>query len=173
MEHSTNAGTTELIIRPVQPNDWPAIAAIYQQGIDTGVATFETQAPAPDKMAAKYMAAPKLVVEQDGQVVGYALLSAVSDRCVYGGVAEVSIYIAASHRGLGIGKRLLEQLIAESEQLGLWTIQATVIAKNKASIAVHKQAGFREVGYREKIVKHFGVWHDTILLERRSTVMGL
>jgi L-amino acid N-acyltransferase YncA len=173
MEYSTNAGTAELIIRPVQPHDWPAMAAIYQQGIDTGVATFETQAPAPEVMATRYMAAPQLTAEQDGEVIGYALLSAVSERCVYGGVAEVSLYIAASHRGQGVGKRLLEQLVTESERVGLWTIQATVIAENKASIAVHKQAGFREVGYREKIVKHFGVWHDTVLLERRSTVVGL
>jgi L-amino acid N-acyltransferase YncA len=173
MERTSHAGSSALLIRPVQPADWPTLAAIYQQGIDTGVATFETQVPAPDKMATKYMAAPQLAAEQDGQVVGYALLSAVSDRCVYGGVAEVSVYIAASHRGQGIGKRLLEQLIVESERLGLWTIQATVIAENKASIAVHKQAGFREVGYREKIVKHLGVWHDTVLLERRSTAVGV
>ncbi|WP_155296357.1 GNAT family N-acetyltransferase [Spirosoma rigui] len=173
MERILPADSSALFIRPVQPTDWPTLAAIYQQGIDTGVATFETQAPTPDNMAVKYMAAPQLVAEQGGQVVGYALLSAVSDRCVYGGVAEVSVYIAASHRGQGIGKRLLDQLIKESEQLGLWTIQATVIAENKASIAVHKQAGFREVGYREKIVKHLGIWHDTVLLERRSTVAGL
>lgn len=110
-----------MLIRPVQSKDWPAIVAIYQQGIDTGNATLETQAPAPEVMADTYMASPQLVAEEAGEVIGYALLTAVSGRCVYAGVAEVSLYIHAAHRGKGVGQYLLNQLILASEQENLWT----------------------------------------------------
>lgn len=162
-----------MIIRSVQPTDWPTMAAIYQQGIDTGHATLETQAPPPGVMAASYLVAPQLVAEQNGVVAGYALLSAVSGRCVYGGVAEVSLYVGADFRGQGVGRLLLNELIHQSEENGLWTLQAGIFPENKASVALHLSAGFRQVGYREKIGKHLGVWRDTLLLERRSRVVGV
>ncbi len=154
-----------MLIRPVQPNDWHAMAAIYQQGIDTGNATLETQAPAPETMAKTYMSAPQLVAEEAGEIIGYALLTAVSGRCVYAGVAEVSLYIHASHRGKGVGQQLLNQLILASERDNLWTLQA--------SIALHKRCGFREVGYRERIGKRAGIWRNVVLLERRSNQVGI
>ncbi|TAE34295.1 MAG: N-acetyltransferase family protein [Cytophagales bacterium] len=162
-----------MILRTVQPLDWPTIAAIYQEGIDTGHATMETAAPSPEKMATNYLAAPQIVAEQDGRVAGYALLTAVSGRCVYGGVAEVSLYIGAEFRGQGVGRLLLDELIRQSEQNGLWTLQAGIFPENKASVALHLAAGFRQVGYRERIGKHLGVWRDTLLLERRSDVVGV
>lgn len=162
-----------MLIRTVQPTDWPAMATIYQQGIDTGNATLETVAPAPEKMASSYMEAPQLVAELGGGVVGYALLTAVSGRCVYAGVAEVSLYIADRHRGQGVGQQLLNQLILASEEQGIWTLQAGILRENAASIALHKRCGFREVGYREKIGQRHGEWRDVWLLERRSQRIGI
>lgn len=159
-------------IRTVQTADWPSLVLIYQQGIDTGHATFETQAPAPYEMTTKYLSAPQLVAERDGAVVGYALLSAVSGRCVYGGVAEVSLYVRATERGQGIGGQLLSRLIADSEALGFWTLQAGIFPENTASVALHHQQGFRTVGYREKLGQQHGIWRDVLLLERRSTRVG-
>ncbi|HEX9926202.1 MAG TPA: GNAT family N-acetyltransferase, partial [Anaerolineae bacterium] len=109
---------------------------------------------------------------QNGQVTGWAALSPVSGRCVYGGVAEVSVYIAASARGQGLGRRLLQALIDESERAGLWTLQAGIFPENKASLTVHKHCGFREVGYREHLGQMQGVWRDVVLLERRSKTVG-
>lgn len=162
-----------LHIRPVQPADWPALADIYQQGIDTGHATFETKAPPPDEMAQHYLPTPQLVADQNGTLVGYALLSGVSGRCVYGGVAEVSLYVRASERGKGIGHQLLEQLIIDSEAQGFWTLQAGIFPENLASVALHHRAGFRTVGYREKLGQRQGVWRDVLLLERRSPTVGI
>lgn len=161
-----------MTIRTVQPADWPSLVLIYQQGIDTGHATFETQAPLPDEMATKYLSAPQLVAEREGTIVGYALLSAVSGRCVYGGVAEVSLYVRATERGQGIGGQLLSRLIADSEALGFWTLQAGIFPENTASVALHHQHGFRTVGYREKLGRQHGIWRDVLLLERRSAVVG-
>jgi L-amino acid N-acyltransferase YncA len=160
-------------IRPVQPTDWPAMAAIYQQGIDTGNATMETQAPAPETMAKSYMSSPQLVAVEGDEVVGYALLTAVSGRCVYSGVAEVSLYIHTAHRSKGVGRQLLNRLIAESEETNLWTLQASILPENTASVALHKRCGFREIGYHERIGKRAGVWRDILLLERRSTQVGI
>jgi len=162
-----------MTIRTVRVDDWPTLALIYQQGIDTGQATFETQAPPPAEMAAKYLAAPQLVAQRDGEVVGYALLSAVSGRCVYGGVAEVSLYVGATGRGQGIGGALLGRLITDTETLGFWTLQAGIFPQNTASVALHHRHGFRTVGYREKLARQNGIWRDVLLLERRSTLVGL
>lgn len=161
-----------MTIRTVQPADWPTLALVYQQGIDTGHATFETQAPPPNEMATKYLSAPQLVAERDGVIMGYALLSAVSGRCVYGGVAEVSLYVRATERGQGIGGQLLSRLIADSETQGFWTLQSSIFPENTASVALHHQYGFRTVGYREKLAQQYGIWRDVLLLERRSQVVG-
>lgn len=167
-----------MFVRTVLPTDWPRLATIYQQGIDTGHATMETKAPSPQEMSAKYLAAPQLVAvvtasSGEPEIAGYALLSSVSGRCVYGGVAEVSLYVAADYRGKGVGKKLLEQLIAASEEAGFWMLQAGIFPENTASVAAHHRAGFRTVGLREKIGKRAGVWRDVLLLERRSQQIGI
>ncbi|AUD04332.1 GNAT family N-acetyltransferase [Spirosoma pollinicola] len=160
-------------IRSVQLNDWSAMAAIYQQGIDTGNATMETRAPLPEAMANAYMTSPQLVAVEAGTVIGYALLTAVSGRCVFSGVAEVSLYVDAAHRGKGVGQQLLNQLIIESETKNLWTLQASIFPENTASIALHKRCGFREIGHHERIGKRAGIWRNILLLERRSTQVGI
>ena len=170
-----------MLIRTAQPADWHAIAAIYQQGIDTGNASFESRAPEPDNMATNYLSTPHLVAQTDGdnttepcRIMGYALLSATSGRCVYGGVAEVSIYVGHEFRGQGVGRLLLTELVRQSEESDLWTLQAGIFPENRASVALHIACGFREVGYREKLGKHQnGIWRDVLLLERRSQTMGL
>ncbi|ADB39928.1 GCN5-related N-acetyltransferase [Spirosoma linguale DSM 74] len=149
------------------------MAAIYQQGIDTGNATMETQAPSPETMAASYMASPQLVAVDGDTVIGYALLTAVSGRCIFAGVAEVSLYIGAAYRGKGVGQQLLNRLIADSEEKNLWTLQASILRENTASIALHKRCGFREIGYHERIGKRAGIWRDILLLERRSPTVGI
>ncbi len=169
-----------MIVRTVIPADWPQMASIYQQGIDTGNATMETVAPTPEKMAQNYLNTPQLVAENSTgryefipKIAGYAVLSKVSGRCVYGGVAEVSIYVGSDYRGKGVGGLLLTELIRQSEENGLWTLQAGIFPENKASVALHLANGFRQVGYREKLGKHHGIWRDILLLERRSKVVGL
>ncbi|WP_375436962.1 GNAT family N-acetyltransferase [uncultured Hymenobacter sp.] len=152
---------------------WPDVCAIYEQGIATGNATFETQAPAWAAWDIAHLPHSRLVVlAEDDTILGWAALSAVSGRCVYGGVAEVSIYIAAHARGQGIGRQLLAALIAESEAHGIWTLQAGTFEENTPSIQLHTQAGFRLIGYRERIGQHHGVWRNTVQLERRSPVIG-
>ncbi|QRR00143.1 GNAT family N-acetyltransferase [Dyadobacter sandarakinus] len=159
-------------IRPLTEADWPQVKQIYQLGIDTGDATYETQAPEVDALKAKFLAQPQLVAEESGQAIGWAFLSAVSSRCVYGGVAETSIYIHPDFHGRGIGRALLSDLVPLSEKLGFWTLQAQIFPENKASIALHERQGFRKVGYREKLGKRNGIWRDVILLERRSSIVG-
>lgn len=161
-----------MIFRSLIPSDWPSVSVIYQQGIDTGDATFETQAPTLDELATKYLAAPQLIAEENSQIIGWAMLSQVSVRKVYAGVAEVSIYVALLHQGKGVGKALLKKLVAESEQSGIWTLQAGIFPENEASVSIHVQCGFRQVGYREKLAKRNGVWRDVLLLERRSVQTG-
>ncbi|SDF58811.1 phosphinothricin acetyltransferase [Dyadobacter soli] len=159
-------------IRPLVASDWPQVKQIYQMGIDTADATYETQAPEVDALKAKFLAPPQLVAEENGQVIGWAFLSAVSSRCVYGGVAETSIYIHPEFHGRGIGRALLSDLVPLSETLGFWTLQAQIFPENKASIALHERQGFRKVGYREKLGKRNGIWRDVIFLERRSSTVG-
>jgi L-amino acid N-acyltransferase YncA len=168
-----------MLVRTVIPADWPQMATIYQQGIDTGNATMETAAPPPEKMAQNYLPTPQLVAEEwncryelTPKIAGYAVLSKVSGRCVYGGVAEVSIYVGSDFRGKGVGRLLLAELIRQSEETGIWTLQAGIFPENKASVALHIANGFRQVGYREKLGKHHDIWRDILLLERRSPVVG-
>jgi L-amino acid N-acyltransferase YncA len=150
--------------------DWEAVRGIYLEGIATGQATFETMAPSWEKWDSNHLPSPRLVAIAlgDENIIGWAALSPVSSRSVYAGVAEVSVYVAQEYRGKGAGKALLEKLIDESELNDIWTLQASIFPENRASIALHKSCGFREVGTRERIAKLEGVWRDTVLLERRS-----
>jgi phosphinothricin acetyltransferase len=148
--------------------DWPAVRAIYLDGIATGNATFETDAPDWPEWDAGHFPYSRLVARRAGEILGWAALSPVSSRPVYRGVAEVSIYVAAQARGQGVGKALLADLIAESERHGIWTLQAGIFPENTASMEVHRRAGFRVVGTRERIGCRDGVWRDTVLMERRS-----
>lgn len=158
-------------MRDLEPADWPGVRAIYEDGIRSGVATFETEAPEWDAWNATHLDL-RLVAERDGEVVGWAALSGVSDRCVYRGVAEVSVYVGEAARGSGVGRELLEELVARSEAAGYWTLTAGVFPENEASLRLHRACGFREVGVRERLGELGGVWRDVLLLERRSAVTG-
>jgi L-amino acid N-acyltransferase YncA len=155
-------------IRLLTATDWPAVKKIYEQGIATGNATFQNEAPSWEDWDKAHLEACRFVLETDNQIVGWAALSPVSSRCVYAGVAEVSVYVNPTLSGKGYGSVLLNALIVESEKQGLWTLQSGVFPENTGSIKMHEKAGFREVGYREKIGKMNGTWRDTILLERRN-----
>lgn len=160
-------------MQPLVAAHWPAVRAIYEAGMATGQATFTTGAPGWEAWNAGHLPHSRLVAtDAAGQVLGWAALSPVSSRCVYAGVAEVSIYIAAEARGQGVGRQLLTALVDESEQHGLWTLQAGIFPENVASLALHASQGFRTVGRRERIGQLRGQWHDTLLLERRSAVVG-
>ena len=159
--------------------DWPVVAEIYREGIATGHSTFATEPPATfaEWNKGKVVGCSVIARESSGLVIGWACLSPVSDRCVYVGVAEVSVYVAQAARGRGVGDDLMREVIARSEVLGIWTLQAGIFPENKSSIALHVRNGFREVGRRERIGKmthgpHAGQWRDTVLLERRSSVAG-
>jgi len=159
-------------VRRMVSSDWPQVAAIYESGIAAGHATFETEVPDWDSWDRSHLKAPRLVaVDPSQQVVGWVVGSAVSERCVYGGVMEHSVYVNPSSQGRGVGGLLLEALVAESERLGFWTIQSGIFPENLASLALHKKLGFREVGRRQKIGRHNGMWRDVVLLERRSPVI--
>ena len=159
-------------IRPFTAEDWPQAREIYLQGIATGVATFETEAPSWSGWDAAHLPFARMTAREEGggMVLGWAALSPVSARSVYRGVAEISVYVRNIARGQGIGKALLEALVAESEKHGIWTLQATIFASNEASLALHRACGFREVGRRERIAQLHGEWHDTVVMERRSSV---
>ena len=159
-------------IVPLMKVHWSTIREIYLAGIASGNATFETEAPEWDEWDAKHLPFARLVAIVDGEVKGWAALSAVSIRKVYRGVAEDSVYVAPSAQGQGLGRLLLEKLIAESEANGIWTLQNSIFPENVASIALHRSCGFREVGYRERVAQLKGVWRNTIIMERRSTVVG-
>ena len=153
----------------MEPGDWPAMRAIYEAGIATGNATFETSAPDWGDWDRTHLADHRLVAtDGDGHVVGWAALTPVSDRCAYRGVAEDSVYVHSDHHGQGVGTVLLERLIAASEQAGYWTIQTGIFPENTASLTLHERVGFRIVGRRERLGHLNGTWRDTYLLERRS-----
>ena len=160
-------------INKMETAHWQAVKDIYEKGIATGHATFETSAPDWGKWDRDHLKFARLVAVVNDIVAGWAALSAVSGRCVYGGVAEVSVYVGESYRGLGIGKKLLEDLITQSEQHGIWTLQAGIFPENSASVQLHEKAGFRIIGKREKIGKLNNVWRDTLLLEKRSKTVGI
>jgi phosphinothricin acetyltransferase len=160
-------------VSAMTPADWDTVRAIYLEGIATGQATFETEAPSWEQWDAGHHPFARLVARSDGQVVGWAALSPVSRRRCYGGVAEISIYVAESARGNGIGRQLLQQLIAESERHGIWTLQGGTFPENTASLRLQKSCGFRELGRRERVGQLNGVWRDTVLTERRSPDVGV
>jgi phosphinothricin acetyltransferase len=153
--------------------DWPFIRAIYEEGVAAGNATFETTVPDWTAWDAAHRPDCRLVARRNGAIVGWAALSPVSRRPVYAGVAEVSVYVAASARGCGVGRLLLAALIEASEAAGVWTLQASIFPENEASIALHLACGFRLVGRRERVGLHYGIWRDTLLLERRSDRVGV
>ena len=155
------------------PVHWDAVKAIYLQGIATKQATFQTEAPSWEDWDKGHLPHLRYVLFIEDVVAGWAALSPVSERCVYAGVAEVSIYIHEDFRGRGIGKLLLQKLIEESEKHGIWTLQSGIFPENLSSIALHEKLGFRKVGFREKIGKMDGVWRDTVLMERRSKTTGI
>jgi L-amino acid N-acyltransferase YncA len=161
-------------IKPLTADHWPVAKAIYEAGIATGHATFATDASAWEEWDQGHLAHCRLVALDDQQrVLGWAALSPISGRCVYGGVAEVSVYVAGEARGQSLGRQLLAALVAESEAHGMWMLQAGIFPENTASVRLHEQAGFRQVGRRERIGQLAGVWRDTLLLERRSATVGV
>lgn len=164
-------GTT-ITIRPMIDADAAAVLTIYQAGIDTGDATFETVAPDWDTFRGGKLPGHALVAVDGGTVLGWAALSPVSDRCAYAGVAEDAVYVDTGARGRGVGEQLLAALVTRAEQAGIWTIQCGIFPENTASRAVHEKVGFRLVGRRERLGQHHGVWRDVLLLERRSCVAG-
>ena len=156
-----------MLVRPLHPDDYPAVAAIFAEGIATGVATFETQVPAWEDWDAAHLTEHRLVAELDGEVVGWAAVVPFSRRAVYGGVGEESVYVAGRARGQGIGRALLEEVIASARAGGMWTLQAGIFPDNTASLELHRGLGFREVGVRERIGRLNGTWRDVVLLELR------
>jgi L-amino acid N-acyltransferase YncA len=156
----------------MEDEQWDAVRSIYLEGIATGDATFETEAPDWETWDSGHLRECRLVATQGDRVIGWVALSPVSRRSCYSGVAEHSIYIAGSARGRGVGKALLAELVARSEGAGIWTLQTSIFPENGASIAIHRACGFREVGRRERIAQLHGVWRDTVFMERRSRLVG-
>jgi L-amino acid N-acyltransferase YncA len=155
-------------IRAMRAEDWPAVKAIYEQGIATRQATFEEEAPSWKEWDGGHLPDPRLVAERDGEVVGWACLSPTSRRECYAGVVENSVYVAESARGEGVGKALLGELLARTDAAGIWTVQTSIFPENVASIELHRRCGFRVVGTRERIGRMDGAWRDTVLMERRA-----
>ena len=162
---------SDVQIYSFQKEDFPACAKIYKEGMDTGIATFETKVPDWEQWNAKFLQQCRFVAKCNDEVIGWCALSSFSSREVYSGVAEVTIYIAEKAQRKGIGKLLLEQLIVESEQAGFWTLQAKVFPENRGSILLHEKCGFRKVGVREKLGMRDGIWYNNVLLERRSNLV--
>ena len=160
-----------IAVRDMRAEDWPAVRAIYEDGIREGNATFETEAPEWASWDATHSEL-RLVADRHGAVVGWAALSTVSGRCVYRGVAEVSVYVGEAARGAGVGRALLDELVSRSEAAGYWTLQAGIFPENEASLRLHRGCGFRDVGVRERLGELGGTWRDVVFLERRSTLVG-
>jgi L-amino acid N-acyltransferase YncA len=155
-------------VSPMSKEDWPQVRAIYAEGIATGSATFEAEPPSWETWNATHLQEHRLVASRAGSIVGWAAASPVSERCVYSGVAETSVYVAAEARGAGIGYALMSALVARTEAAGIWTLQTGIFPENQSSLRLHTACGFRVVGTRERIGQDHGRWRDVIFLERRS-----
>ena len=160
-------------ILPMTPGHWPSVREIYLAGIASGNATFETEAPSWEEWDAKHLTICRIVALMEDEVRGWGALSPVSTRTVYKGVAENSVYVAPNAQRCGLGRILLQSLITESEANGIWTLQNSIFPENVASIQLHRSCGFREVGLRERIAQHGGIWRSTVFMERRSTLVGV
>ncbi len=161
-----------MVIEKITATNFDAVAKIYAEGLATGLATFETKVPSWEHWDSSHLPYGRIAATQDS-MLGWAALSPVSSRCVYGGVAEVSVYVAAAARGKGVGKFLLDQLISISEANGIWTLQSGIMQANTASLKLHEKCGFRTIGYREKVAQLHGQWLDNVLMERRSKIIGI
>jgi L-amino acid N-acyltransferase YncA len=168
----------EYVIDRMKPEDWEQVRSIYLEGVSTGHSTFEADVPDWEKWDSAHLQEPRLVIRADDLVLAWAALSPLSSRCVYSGVAEVSLYVGARYRGQGAGSVLLAALIDSSEKAGVWTLQGTIFPENTASLSLVKKHGFTEIGRSEKIGKMThgelaGTWRDVVLVERRSKVAGV
>ena len=160
-------------VRSMTPSDWEDVARIYAEGMATGYATFEQEVPSWESWNGNHLDSCRIVAIEKDKLLGWAALSPVSSRCVYGGVAEVSVYVGSHARGQGVGKALMQQLISESEAAGLWTLQSGIFPENIASIVLHEKVGFRKIGVRERVGKLEDEWKDNVLFERRSQTVGI
>lgn len=164
----------DITIEALKPNDWPEVSKIYLAGIRTGIATFQSGVPDWEEWDRGHCACCRLVARSGDAILGWAAITPVSSRCVYAGVAEVSIYVSDVYRGMGVGAALLNELVLQSERNGFWTLQAGIIRENTPSRELHKKCGFREVGARERLGRMpNGNWHDVVLMERRSKTVGV
>ena len=159
-----------MTIEALLPADWPRVRVIYEEGLDVG--TFEELVPTWEEWDRGHLVWPRLVAREDGAVLGWAALAPYSERACYRGVAEDSIYVAGEARGRGVGRALLEELCRHADGAHIWTIQASILAANEASVALHERCGFRIVGRREKLARKRGEWSDVVLMERRSAVLA-
>ena len=166
------AASAQVAIAALVPGDWDDVARIYAEGIETRLATFETDVPTWQAWDGAHLTEHRFMAREDGRAAGWAALAPVSSRCVYAGVAEVSVYVAAAARGRGVGTALLSALVASSEAGGVWTLEAGILPENEASVRMHERCGFRVVGRRERLGRMLGEWCDVLLLERRSGVVG-
>ena len=158
-------------MRDLRPDDWPEVARIFEEGIVTGNATFETEVPSWEDWDREHLAGHRFVAEEEGRMAGWIAVAPVSARACYAGVAEISVYVTAEARGRGVGSELLATLVESAERGGIWTLQTSVFPENGASLALLRRFGFRTVGTRERIGRLHGVWRDTVLVERRSEVV--
>jgi phosphinothricin acetyltransferase len=166
-------GTSNILTRPLILEDWKAVASIYAEGIATGYATFEKQIPTYEVWDKAHLKSCRIIAVHNNIILGWAALSPVSGRCVYGGVAEVSVYVGQAYNRKGVGKQLMVELISQSEKNGYWTLQSGIFPENVGSIALHKKVGFRYLGTRERVGQLDGIWKDNLLFERRSKIVGI
>ena len=160
-------------IRKMHNTDWSRVQDIYQKGLDTGIASFETEVPSYEKWDTKFLQTGRLVLETEEGVVGWTALSKVSPRYAYRGVAEVTIYLHPDAQGQGWGSALMTKLIEESEEAGIWTLHSAIFPQNEASVQLHLKMGCRKIGLRQRVAYRDGHWHDNLLMEKRSTTVGL
>lgn len=169
---SSTGNKVDYTIDELTPSDWKSVRAIYSEGIATGQATFEVESPTWQQWDTNHLPVCRFVARTENRVIAWAALSPVSQRKCYEGVAEVSVYVSTAYRRQGVGKALMQALIGESERCGIWTLQGSTFPENTASLRLQAIFGFRLVGHRERIACHHGIWRDTVIMERRSHVVG-